>query len=56
MDSGEVLFTNDEYDIKKVTEFEFVKGQVVIPECRKHLFMDELTDGQQIFPKLRTIK
>jgi hypothetical protein len=45
-----MLSTIDEYIHEQVIEFETLKGRQEIPEARAHLFMDELTDGQQIFP------
>ena len=50
IDTEAMLSTNEEYDNEQVTEFESTKERQRIPEYNLHLFMDELTDGQQIFP------
>jgi len=45
-----LLSANEEYDNEQVTKLESWKGQQRIPDRYPHLFMDILTDGQQIFP------
>jgi hypothetical protein len=45
-----MLSANVEYDNEHVTVFDSCKGQQVIPEQYWHLFKDELTDEQLIFP------
>jgi len=48
-----LLSANEEYVNEHVIEFESLKGKQEIPDRCLHLFMDELTDGQRIFPFLR---
>ena len=50
LQSEALLSANEEYVNEQVTKFESEKGRQQIPGRIPHLFIDELTDGQRIFP------